>query len=468
MLRIPAILDNEDHHSLDVQPIPGIDGARVAELALTPLIKTHALLRAAPQKLRRLQDTPAHQILRAFKDAAALLRGGDWGFASLSRREYCSAVAATTGLPRASMGRELDDVADLLEHLGDVVRVQLPASEENPLDTHRYAVRGNEVGYFPAGSSLLVKVPGNVPTICLYWLIPLALKRPVILVPPLEDPFTHWVLVQALRTVAPWLSSCVQFLPCEEQVWRWQLDHVDQIILSQSQASLVHRSPALVARTHFIHYGRTKLLLPEPWTEEALDVAVRRMTWNHGRTCTGLTSVIVAARGREFCEGVAGRLRQRFGDDFAANVDRLPLFPVERARQLDEAIEAFIRGGEAEDVTRRVTGRPRLWEVDRRAMLMPTVLWMKQRHGRAFGLELPFPFITIAEAEDEERMLRLARDSLILSVMGGTRDLLQRLCYDNSIRKVFHGAQVERGYNALDPHEGYLADFLYQKKAVFL
>ena len=34
--------------------------------------------------------------------------------------------------------------------------------------------------------------------------------------------------------------------------------------------------------------------------------------------------------------------------------------------------------------------------------------------------------------------------------------------------KVFAGAHSERGYDPLDPHEGYLADFLYRKKAVLL
>jgi thienamycin biosynthesis protein ThnO len=192
------------------------------------------------------------------------------------------------------------------------------------------------------------------------------------------------------------------------------------------------------------------------------------MLWKHGRTCTGLTSVIVDGRGREFSERMAERLALEVGGDFAANVDRLPLFPVARARSIDDAIEHLVRRGEAEDVTRRVTGRPRLLFAGGRAMLMPTVLWIKQAQSRAFGLELPFPFVTIAEAPDQERMLKLARDTLILSVIGGDQDLLRRLCYDSSIRKVLSGAHVERGYHFLDPHEGYMADFLYQKKAVFL
>lgn len=451
MVRIPAILEGQPYHSLDVRAIDGIGGEPLAALTQTPLLKTHALLRAAPEKLLALQRTPAREVLGALAEAGALLRRDEWRFGSFSRPAYVAAVAASTGLPAETVAAEIGEMADLLERMEEITRVQLPASEEHPLDAHRYVVRGKEVGYFPAGRSLLVKLPGNVPTICVYWLVPLALKRPVILVPPEEDPFTHLVLVEAIRAVAPWLAACVQFLPCEEAVWSRMLDSVDQLILPQSLAKR-----ARTEKTHLIHYGRSKLLVRGEWDDAAVDVAARRMLWNHGRTCTGLTSVITVRRGRAFAERVAERLRGDPGP--------LALFHPERARQLDAAIETFVQAGEVEEVT----GRPRLREEGGRAMLMPTVLWVKQPRSRAFGLELPFPFITVAEAEDEARMLELSRDALILSVLGGEPELLQRLCCEPSIHKVFAGAHAERGYDPLDPHEGYLADFLYRKKAVLL
>ena len=105
-------------------------------------------------------------------------------------------------------------------------------------------------------------------------------------------------------------------------------------------------------------------------------------------------------------------------------------------------------------------------ECDGKAMFLPTVLLVKQKKSQAFGWELPFPFVTIAEAADESEMIELAKNTLILSVLTQDRELVHRLCSESSIRKVFAGAQVERGYNYMDPHEGYMADFLYHKKAV--
>ncbi|HSN98035.1 MAG TPA: aldehyde dehydrogenase family protein, partial [Candidatus Nanopelagicales bacterium] len=401
MLAIPAILDNREYRSIAAHTVTRIGGEPLAELTLVPLVKTHEVVKSAPEKLMALQRTPAHRIMKALGEAAARLRSDDWSFASLSKQEYARAVSDSTGLPLASMPREIDELASILDRLGEITRVQLPRSEEHPLDTHRYSISGHEVGLFPAGESLLVKVPGNMPTIALYWLIPLALKRPVILVPPWEDPFTHLILVEAIRAVAPWLSSCVQLLPCEEHVFHRQLEHVDQIIVSQAHSSVIQGSPARGARAQFIHYGRSKLLVAGDFTDETVDIAIRRMLWKHGRTCTGLTSIIAARRGKELSERMAARLALDFADGLAANLDRLPLFHTERATQIDAAIEELIRRGDAEDMTRRITGRPRLAIDGGRAMLMPTVLWVKRRQSRAFGLELPFPFVTVAEAPDE-------------------------------------------------------------------
>src|SRR5262249_20970992 len=148
------------------------------------------------------------------------------------------------------------------------------------------------------------------------------------------------------------------------------------------------------------------------------------------------------------------------------NVKQLGQFRVEHAQRLDQTIEALIRNGEAEDVTQQIRGSSRMLIEDGRAMLLPTVLLVREKKSKAFGLELPFPFISVIEAENEDEMIRLARHTLILSVISDDRELAAKLCFEDSILKVFGGAHVERGYHYLDPHEGYLADFLYQKKAI--
>jgi hypothetical protein len=296
--------------------------------------------------------------------------------------------------------------------------------------------------------------------------MPLALKIPVIIIPPREDPFTHFILIEALRAVDKELASCIQFVPCAENVWTNLLNRVDRIIIPQSVEDKVSYSDKLFSKTHLIHFGRCKLLIDDSWNQETVDVAFRRMNWKHGRTCTGLTSIISRRHTDEFCISLARKLINTFSDDFTVNRDRLALFPVDQAKKINEEIEALINLGGVEDVTQKMSGKPRLISNGREAILLPTVLRVKQYPHRAFGLELPFPFISVIEADSEEQMITLARNSLIVSLISQNQGLRERLCQEVSILKIFGGEHVERGYHYLDPQEGYIADFLYQKKAV--
>lgn len=462
MIKIPAILNNEYYYSIATQPLTAINGERIGEMCQVPFIRMHELSETAHAKHALIQKITAAQILSAMKHAAALLRSDDWNFAHFSKQEYCRLVSASTGLPLAAMEEEIEEMADLLENMEQVIAVQLPSTIERALDAHEFSVPGNKVGYYPAGKSLLIKIPGNIPTICVYWLAPLAMKRPVILVPPAEDPFTHLLLIQALRKVNEQLASCIQFLPSEESAWSRLLDTVEQVLLPESAKSMVTISPARILKTYFIHYGRTKLLVPDEWDDEAVQIAFRRMTWKYGRTCTGLTSIIVRHDAKEFAEQLSKHINKSYASAFEQNA----LFNSTYAHKLNDLIESYISRGEVQDITAQLRNSPRMMECDGKAMFLPTVLLVKQKKSPAFGWELPFPFVTIAEAADENEMIELAKNTLILSVLTQDRELIHRLCSESSIRKVFAGAQVERGYNYMDPHEGYMADFLYHKKAV--
>lgn len=465
-LVIPAFVGGQTYTSIERLQICSPDGEILGELTLVPLIKAQESLRLSLENFKTLQNIPAADLFRYFRAAAKLLRSGDWSFASFSRKTYCRLVSASTGFPPDAMEEEIEEMADLLENLENIVRVQLPGTIRETLDEHQYPVPGNTIGYFPSGKTLLIKLPGNIPTICVYWLVPLTLKRPVILIPPAEDPFTHLLLHEALMKVSPELAACVHFLPCRDQVWTNLLGATDQLLLPESRKEIIERSVSLTAKTSLIHFGRTKLLICKQWTEADADMAIRRMNWKSGRTCTGLTSVVLEQDARGFAKKISVKLAENRIYDFESCSRQLPVFSRKQAEQLNELIENFIRNGEAEDISQEAYGLSRLIVSGEKAILLPTVLWVKKKQSPVFGMELPFPFITVIDAEEENSRIEYSRHSLILSVINGSPELLQELYFDTSIRKVFSGSDVERGYHYLDPHEGFLADFLYCKKAI--
>jgi thienamycin biosynthesis protein ThnO len=465
-LVIPAIFGGRSFTSLERQQLYGTGGETIAELTLVPLIKAQEAIRVSEEKFRLLQKMNIAELLEHYRKAAELLRAEDWSFASFSREEYKQLVARSTGFPLAAMDEEIEEMADMLDNMENIIRVQLPGAIGETLDQHRYSVPGNTIGYYPAGKSLLVKLPGNIPTICVYWLVPLALKRPVILVPPDEDPFTHLILLEALADVCQPLASCVHFLPCREQTWTSLLGAADQLLLPESQKAHIDRSAALTAKTSLIHFGRTKLLICEQWKLKDAQLAMRRMLWKSGRTCTGLTSVILGQNAASFGKALSVLLYADPDLSFENLSQRIPVFQRARAEQLNARIEQFIRNGEAEDLAEKISGVPRMIVSGEKAILLPTVLLVKKKDSKAFGLELPFPFLTIIEAPGKKMQLEYCRHSLILSVVNGSAELLEELCFETTIQKVFSGSEAERGYHYLDPHEGFLADFLYSKKAV--
>ena len=129
------------------------------------------------------------------------------------------------------------------------------------------------------------------------------------------------------------------------------------------------------------------------------------------------------------------------------------------------AIEREIAAGAA-DLTAEVTDIPLRIDLDGLAFLRPTVL-LVDIESELWGMELPFPFVTVAKVP-RSRVRTACTGSLIVAVPGAERDVVAQLADESTVDKVFAGQDFDRGYDPRDPHEGYLADFLFRKKAVVI
>jgi len=83
-----------------------------------------------------------------------------------------------------------------------------------------------------------------------------------------------------------------------------------------------------------------------------------------------------------------------------------------------------------------------------------------------FGLELPFPFVVFAPARSRQEILRAACHSLAVVVAGEDDALAEALLLEPTIDKVFGSGALSTEFDAREPHEGFLLDFLFQKKAI--
>ena len=469
MINIPAVINNKHLYTLEQQDICSIQNDIIGKISLFPRIRLYEIQNNVEGQYKKACQMSVQYILESLKEAAEIfqLMEFDIDGVKINKEIYTGLVSMSTGLPKEVVTSEINEIAAFMNDLEKIVAVQTPDGSVDILDKNYYCINGQQIGFYPAGKSLAIKIPGNVPTICVYWLIPLAQKRPIILIPPIEDPFTHFLLFEAIKIASPEVASLITFLPCNESILASLFQMIDQVMISESMKEMFYHSPEMLSKTYFIHYGRSKILIDCDTPERYADAAYRRMTWNCGRTCTGLTSVIVKGDAREFACHVSEKLKNITNDSVDNGCSVVPLFELDRAKKMNEMIEEYIAKGEVEDITEEVRGSARLYEFDRAGALLPTVLYVKKKDSKMFGLELPFPFITVINAEQEE-LIYYSTNSLILSVVSDDKELINALCRESTILKVFCGDYIERGYNYLDPHEGYIIDFTYQKKAVFV
>ncbi len=371
-------------------------------------------------------------------------------------------ASACGGLPPRRIERGVLGVIGHLRRLPEILAAQAPGGR---LTAFRDGVSGANWSWRPAGRMCAVRVPGNSPTMAVEWLQVLGARRPVVVLTSDGDPVVSCLIAAALYDAglpADALSVCHGSAPT---VWRG----ADQLVWPGEDV------PTGVAtdRVKTYHFGRSKaILLPGGAGPESWQRLTRLAFEGSGRLCTNLSSLAVigdrhdaAAAARELARGFAD-IPPLDLDDRAA---RVPAWPdTDSAETVAAAIKREI-AAQAVDVTEQVGGGPLLVKRAGQTFLRPTVL-LTQAESSLFGTELPFPFVAVAPVARGE-VLDAVRNSLIVSVLdanGSDTELLEDLAAEPTISKVFAGEHFDRGYEPTDPQEGYLSDFLFQKKRLLV
>src|SRR5262249_2578666 len=129
------------------------------------------------------------------------------------------------------------------------------------------------------------------------------------------------------------------------------------------------------------------------------------------------------------------------------------------------AFAAMIDSGLSDTARELTPGRlKRVATIDGMSVLRPMVVEVNSFEHPLFGLELPFPFVVFASASRAD-LVKAARHSLAAIVAGDDQALSTELLLEPTIDKVLAGGALSTEFDPLEPHEGYLLDFLYQKKA---
>ena len=447
-----AWIGSRPYRTIARLPVRESGGKPIGEVAKVPRLAQARMINKATDCSKRLGTVPDDDWFGVFREAANRLVG----MLALDMNALAQLTSRATGLPAVRVVRAWQSLAHTLSKIDEIAAAQSP---DGTLSAYRTYCSGKTWMWAPAGRNLAVRAPANFPTININWLQALAFRRPVVLSAPLEDPSTALLLAHALNDAGlpdGALSVCYGVESSLAEL-------ADQVMWPGVPPSQV---ASLSSRKLFQYDGgRSKaILLTDDPECGVLQRLVQMVIQGCGRLCTNISGIIVIGDAIRVAHELSARLAEYRPLPLEHPHATIPAFvDATRARGIAREIaRAVSRGGI--DLTEALTAVPLVHESGGMLFLRPTLLVLAP-NDPLFGTEFPFPFVTITSAGLHD-VPRLCRKSLVVSVVGSAPKLVSELVSEPSIAKIFWGDQFDRQYDARDPHEGYIADFLFQKKAV--
>ena len=455
---VPALIGKgrDGYASLDRQALVGFDGSQVGHATITPAVMVNDVARRTSSALRSL---PIRAVLDAFARAADIFCAGRPD--GLEPEAYVRSASLTSGLPLSITRQQtLGTFPPAMRVIGRFLEVQSPGGLD-VFDSYLYPASGIRIGLVPRGRNVGFMMPGNHPATHFTWLLAVAMKVPVVVRPSSDDVFTPYRLVTSLLE-AGLPEEAIAFVPGGH-------DLVDAIVQGCSLSVLFGGqmlADRYASNRHVrIHGpGRSKVVvLGDADTDATVELICRLVMDDAGRGCINGSAVVV--------EGDAGKLAAAV----AAALERVPVVSplaegaplgAVRPREAD-AYNALIDSHLGSGAVELTPGRGcRVATADGVAMMRPTVIAAQSFEHPLFGMELPFPFVVFAPARSRQELALAARHSLAVVVAGQDAALTQELLLEPTIDKVFDGGALSTEFDPLEPHEGFLVDFLFQKKAL--
>lgn len=462
---IPALIGDRSlpYQSMARTPLVGYHGGIVGHMTATPALLVH---QDGSTGAEHLEAMPIRELLAVFARAATLLRSGSpdgW-----SAETHAHAVCLTSGLPLAMVRAwTIGVLPDALERMDAVIQSQIGVPIDS-LDRGWYEAGERTIGLVPRTARAGFVMPGNHPATHISWLTALSAKIPVLVRPSALDVFTPYRLLTALRA-AGLPEGAASFVPGGHEL--------AEAVVAATARSVVFGGETLRRRYAGLSHvqlhgpGRSKALVcADAAAETVVDPLARLILDDGGRGCINASAVVVEgppAKARALGEAVAARLR--------AVPPLPPLDPAARLASAASEAEALAH----DQIIRAAIGQgavdlsghgdePRIAHVGGAHILRPTVLLVDDPGARIFGTELPFPFVVFSPSSSRLLSLRVCASSLAVVIFGGDGDadsLPTQLLRLPGVRKVYAGGALSTEFDPLEPHEGYILDFLLEKKA---
>ncbi|MBI1371617.1 MAG: aldehyde dehydrogenase family protein [Phycisphaera sp.] len=467
---IPALRLGKPYVSLDTRAVTPLGSDE-------PLVEM-SIVNAGVIKRDAKRFGEAREILRGYSSdelLAICAKAGElfmkaelpFGDTTQTADQYIDNLSQTSGLPHTLVRANMAKVHEVFVEMPIILKGLTRGIDLKVLDAGFGEQDGVPVSYFPTTKSLGVVLPSNSPGVNSLWMPAIALKIPVILKPGSEEPFTPYRVIQAfIAAGAP--PEAFGFYPTDHEGSNAVTDVCDRSIIFGGQATVEKHAGNPRVEVH--GPGWSKVLIGEDkidnW-KDYLDVLVKSVAANSGRSCINASSIVVPRHGREIAEALAERLAEIKPlprDDKNAQLSGManPAMAAWATEQIDDGLTT----PGAEDVTStKRGGAPRVAEVAGITYALPTVIRCDSWDHPLANREYMFPFVSVTEMPQAEMLDKIGQSLVVTAITEDTGFITDLLC-SPLIQRLNLGPMPTSVAKWDQPHEGNLFEFLYHRRAI--
>ncbi|MCX6381862.1 MAG: aldehyde dehydrogenase family protein [Armatimonadetes bacterium] len=465
---IPALRRGQNYTSLDKTEIKNVrTGEIVAEVSQVNagLIKRDM----RHSKRSALASLTTAQLLEISKRAGDLfmegtLPVGDSG--TQSAQDYLESLSATSGLPHSLIRKNMAKIYEVFTEMSTILGGLTRGMDLDIIDKGAGRQNGVPVSFFPTTQELGVVLPSNSPGVNSLWMPAIALKTPVVLKPGREEPWTPFRIIQAF-IAAGCPAEAFSFYPTDHEGSGTILQTCGRALIFGDVKTVERYASNPAVEVH--GPGYSKIILGDDKVdnyEAYLDIIVKSIVENGGRSCINASAVIVPRKGEEIANAIAKRLAQVVPLSYTDPNAILSGFAnPAMAEFINSTLTEDLKTPGATDVTAQYRASERLVQYGGSTYLLPTVVYCQKNTHSLANREFLFPYASVLEVPQSEIAEKIG-PSLVVTLISNDESFVKQMMDSPHVERLNIGAIPTMKVQWDQPHEGNLFEFLYRRRSI--
>ncbi|WP_372370493.1 aldehyde dehydrogenase family protein [Candidatus Uabimicrobium sp. HlEnr_7] len=468
MLHIPLLRNGKQYTSLKQSEI--VDHRTGEVLATMSQANSGLIVRDIKNSKKvwqSLQNMSLAETLDICKKAADLFLKEEIPFANTTQtpEQFVNYQSASTGMPKNMCRANMEKVHWVLTNLAEIIK-SLSGRVDFSIIEKGYGVQdGIPISFLPQARHLGAVLPSNSPGVHSLWVPALALRVPIVLKPGSREPWTPFRLLHAFME-AGYPSEALSCYPTDYAGGNNIMLHCERAMIFGDDSTV--RLWENDRRVEVHGSGFSKVLIGqdivENW-EQHLDMLFTSIMANGGRSCINASAIWTPKYGREIADALAKRMVKTIPLPLDHEQAKLSAFSDKRiAEYINQAIEIGLDTEGAEDMTAKYRDTERFSICEGSAFVHPTLIHVDSYDHPLANREFMFPFASVVEMP-QEQMLKTIEKSLVVTAITNDSNWERDLLCCPHIDRLNIGSAPTCKVDWLQPHEGNLFEFLFQRRS---